>query len=230
MADEPRDDELARFLAVDPLDDLTRRRLVRRALDETAADGALTPTHADDARPSASRRPARLAAILAAAAAVLVVLVVGVVALTRSADDTATVASRSNERALAPSGTYADASAAPSAGVAAADGAAGPSSLGEVGDLENAAARRRLLAAVDALPKSAAAGASSEANATSVASAGTATTSPLGCALDTSDAVITTGTGTYGAKPAVVVVTRGTDGTTHVRVVTADPCKVRTLR
>jgi len=238
MADEPRDDELARLLAVEPLDELTRRRLVRTALEATPADA----TAADDADAPAADEPARRPApwrVLAAAAVVLVVLVVGTVVLAGAGDDHGTeVANRPDQRAQPQAESSAGPAAPSAAATADSAGAASgtsagavvvPASLGDVGDLRDAAARAHLLAAVDALPASTDAKAGAPAAATA-ATATPATQEPLGCRVDDTGDLVATATGTYGAHPAAVIVTRRDDGRLRVRVVTADPCTVRTLR
>jgi hypothetical protein len=68
-----RDEQLAALLAVSPLDPHTRRRLVRRALDEA---------------PRATRRRSRVAWVAAAAAVLVVITVAGGVVLSSGTDHT----------------------------------------------------------------------------------------------------------------------------------------------
>jgi hypothetical protein len=132
-----RDLRVAAWLAVDPLDEVTRGRLVRAALDAT--ESASAPT-----------RPARrLAAAVAVAAALLVILLVGLAVLVPRTEDTRPTALD------APAGKRA-------AGVDAAPESAGASvpavlvlpSIGDLGDVSTPdrlarAARPRLPPTID---------------------------------------------------------------------------------
>ncbi|HEX5585928.1 MAG TPA: hypothetical protein VFZ17_01335 [Acidimicrobiia bacterium] len=235
MVDDPRDDELATHLAVEPLDDLTRRRLVQRALTETASD-AVEPV----------RRDRSLLTRFVAAAAVLLVVAVGVVSLLTVADggnDTTVAGRKSSNQSvqttlqagsgsaateqLVPessaeagaSATAADAAPtdAASNGAADASGLGAATNLGEVGDLSTRAARRRLLAAIDTATFSESA--------------------PLGvggltgsCPLSPVPRFLAYGTAAVDGRDAFVVVNERTDGSRRVRLVVTDPCEVRQLR
>lgn len=78
----PPDPELAALLAVPPLDEVTRRSLVRVAVDE---------------RPRAARPVGRATAAFGVAAAVLIGVVVGAVVVTRPDDPQTTTAARAPE-------------------------------------------------------------------------------------------------------------------------------------
>src|SRR5438093_7984840 len=91
--DEPRDERVAELLAVEPLDPVTRRRLVKTAV-------ASAPW----------RRP-RLAVLVPVAAALMVGAVVGLVVVTHPDDSTPTAAPASSTSVAA-----APAPRAPSAG------------------------------------------------------------------------------------------------------------------
>jgi hypothetical protein len=85
MSTDDRDPRLRELLDVEPLDDVTRRRLVRTALDATQA-------------PPAPRRTVARHWLPVAAAAALVLVVGGVVtAYVRSGDETDVDASKSSE-------------------------------------------------------------------------------------------------------------------------------------
>ncbi|HKF91571.1 MAG TPA: hypothetical protein VKC52_08880 [Acidimicrobiia bacterium] len=135
---DERDEELASLLEVPPLDDVTRERLVTRALD--------------DASP---RRPARrLARLLVPAAAALVALVlvgVGVFALVNRDGDNAGTAGRSRTpEAASPS----QRSPAPDAS-SSAEAATGVRDLGDLGDVtDSGELRRRVRAQLDEAPVS----------------------------------------------------------------------------
>src|SRR5262249_31630625 len=136
---------------------------------------------------------------------------------TSSAESRGATAAADSSAPIA-AGASGSAGAAPSAAPSAATTVV---ALGDAGDLSTAAARTRLLARIDGSLAGNTAG-----NATTRGVGATA----LGCAVDAPGDVVATGTGTYGARPAAVVVTRDAEGALHVRVVTADPCTVRTLR
>jgi hypothetical protein len=233
MADDPRDEQLAALLDVEPLDELTRRRLVAGAM--AAADHATTDADAGSAATTASRP--RFTRWLAAAAAVLVVVVIGSVAVLRNGgSDNPEVASRRAPVAESTTGDSAGNEQAQSktatpntpspASAGAGDASLGTPSndtlsrlaLGDFGDLSKAAARRRVLAAIDAaaLPSSSASFPSSSAG-------------DPACPNEELAPILASATGTYHGRPAEVVVTeRG--GTRHVLLLIANPCEVRQLR
>jgi hypothetical protein len=135
---DERDEELASLLEVPPLDDVTRERLVTRALDEAG-----------------TRRAApRLTRLLVPAAAALVALVlvgVGVFALVNRDGDNAGTAARSRTpEAASPSerGSAPDASSS-------AEAVTGVRDLGELGDVtDSGELRRRVRAQLDEAPAS----------------------------------------------------------------------------
>jgi hypothetical protein len=218
--DDRRDDALAGALAVEPLDQLTRRRLVARALDEApgVAVGA-----------SRSVR-ARVAAVAAAVAFVAL----GVVALALPGSETAEVAGRAEPSSRPPlSGAEAPSAApAPSSDQAtalerspasdrAADSDGAPTAtvavdLGDLGDVGRRGSRARVLTRarplVDGVPG------------VSTTFAGDA------CASRELAGVVATGTGTLDGRGTTVVVTRRADGSLVARAVVADRCDVRALR
>ena len=217
MADDDRRDErIGAWLETEPLDDVTRRRLVSTAFARTP--GPLT-------------RPWRWIATAAA----IVALVVGGLALftARGGND--------EQRASAPvhtpdkdtgvdrsSGGLADA-AAPQAATAA------PVDVGEFGDLSRAANRARLRTALERGLAPAAADSTSKSAATpdaeSQAPSGDGTTfSTLGCRDRLPHGTVTAvARGTLDGRPAIVVLTVLTDGTHTINAVLSDPCEVRPL-
>jgi hypothetical protein len=229
MADDARDERIAQALEVERLDELTRRRLVAGAM------AAAAPA-------SAPRNPARW---FAAAAAILVIAlgVVALVALPGNDDadrPSAAAPAASPPRDHAPltqsAAPSADRSSPSSAANDARPGATsgevpgGPdvaSFAGDFGDLAKAANRRRLLAAV--FPDAETRAAASDADPAAAADAAAALAA-LPCAATLPDGTVTaTATGRFGDREAVVVVTRGADGTLRVDAVLADPCEVRPL-
>jgi hypothetical protein len=133
---DDRDEELAPLLEVPPLDDVTRERLVTRALD--------------DAGPR--RAAPRLARMLVPAAAALVALVLvglGVfVLVNRDGDNAGTAARPRTPEAASPSerGSAPDASSSTEAVTGVRD-------LGELGDVTDAGElRRRVRAQLDEAP------------------------------------------------------------------------------
>jgi hypothetical protein len=135
---DERDEELASLLEVPPLDEVTRERLVTRALDEAG------PRHS-------ALRLTRLL-VPAAAALVAVVLVgVGVFVLVNRDGDNAGTATRSRTpEAASPSerGSAPDASSS-------AEAVTGVRDLGELGDVtDSGELRRRVRAQLDEAPAS----------------------------------------------------------------------------
>jgi hypothetical protein len=154
VPDQPdeRDEHVARLLDVPPLDDLTRRRLVTRAL--AAADEPVDEAPA--ATPAAGTTPPRGRRVLAAAAAVAAVVAVGAGVISALRDDggsgSTNVAGRDARQELdatAPDGggrgdqgtAEAPAPLPPGLPRAAIAGAA-PLALGDVGDVADTARLR----------------------------------------------------------------------------------------
>jgi len=235
MADEPRDEELARALEVAPLDELTRRRLVGAAL---AASEAIATTPASDAPPVTAPVPRanRRARILGVAAAAVAFVVLGLAALALPRDDTTQVAGRPTE-ASGPlaAADAADAAGAPSAPDAAAssrtaeDGgaeASGGSSessekatstlpdLGRLGDLSDVGSRQRVVAAAEPVVK----------DVTPQRWAFTFQTCP-----PRTLTVVATGLGSIDGDPVFVTVARRDDGTLRVRAIDGSTCELRPL-
>jgi hypothetical protein len=127
---DERDEQLASLLEVPPLDDVTRRRLVTRALDDAGA------------RRAPSRRVGRLLVPAAAALVVLVLAGAGVFAfVNRDGGDTTAARSRTPD-AAPPSG------GAPTPDESAtAETAAGVRDLGDVGDVSDPGDLRRVVRA-----------------------------------------------------------------------------------
>ncbi|MET0275813.1 MAG: hypothetical protein ABW211_03080 [Acidimicrobiia bacterium] len=215
MVDDPRDDELAARLAVEPLDELTRRRLVARAMSESEVDAAPASPTGPSVR--------RLRWLVAAAAALLVVVLGSVAILRNNGSNDATVASRDRTRVV--TGSTVDpqqkGAAAPNAEAAAgssADSAFGSTgiALGDFGDLSKAAARTRVLAAIDAANLQSPSGITEGIDRSA-------------CRDPDSDPVLATATGTYAGRPARVLVTEAGEGR-RVLLLISDPCEVRQLR
>ena len=235
--DDQRDDVLAAALAVEPLDEVARRRLVARALDASAT----APNSAVTAATAASGSPVRGRARLAAIAAAIAFLVLGVLAVALPGGDTSEVAGRStghqNQKAAAPSAAEAPgatattapptpvvaaspgtslgdqstdaASSAANAGVAVAD-------LGDLGDLTARGSRARVLDA-----------ASRQDDSVEASSATSATGSS--CASQQVDDLVATGRGKLDGRDALVLVTRRADGSLPARALLTDVCEVRRL-
>ena len=135
---DARDETLGSMLAVEELDDLTRRRLVRTALDDADAY--------DDA--TAERRVGRRAAVLGVAAALVIGAVVGTVIVTQPDDPTTSIAARApittaaGEEAKAAAPNPAGASSDAAAAEAPAAAGAPPVELGDLGAVSGAAGLR----------------------------------------------------------------------------------------
>jgi hypothetical protein len=218
MADDDlRDERLGAQLEVEPLDDVTRRRLVTTALHRA--------------------RPRRTGRWIAAAAALLVVVVGGTALLVAPADNTgreAATPARTPEKpkSAAVPDTTAPASPAADAGRATSSAAAAPGApagLGDFGDLSSATNRDRVRQAVS--------GAASANQADRSFAAGAAATSALvaelaarGCTASLPPGTTTAvGTGTLDGARAIVVLTVRADGTRVIDTAVGDPCTVRPL-
>lgn len=137
-ADE-RDEVLGSMLAVDELDEVTRHRLVQKALDDADAY--------DDRR--AEGRFGRRAAVLGVAAALAIGALVGTVIVTQPDDGTTTSAARAplttaagaEAKAAAPDAAGGTDSAAANAPAAASEGAP-PVALGDLGAVPDPASLR----------------------------------------------------------------------------------------
>ena len=220
MADDERPDardpDVAGWLAVDPLDDVTRRRLVSTALRETAV-----------APPGAGSRPSRTWRWIAAAAAGVVVMAGGLALLTADGG-------HDEQRASTPANTP---KAADSATPRTAALDAGHD-VGDFGDLDQPANLAKLRTALAAAPTPASAGASATESTTPDTSTGTSTGgaavgAPQGeqtCGAFLPGATILAhGTGRLDHRAADVFLVEHPDGSRELVAVLADPCEVRHL-
>ena len=204
---DARDPQIAEWLAVEPLDEVTRARLVRDALADAGTG--------DPARPDrgGTGRRARWAVAASVAAALLVVLAIGLALLVpRGRDTTPTAADapaqESDGRARGP--------AEDTTGLAAPDTAPSPDgaatlalpSIGDLGDVSTAVLLERAVQPRLLTPSGAAI--------------------PLtGCAVSAARALgtpIGTGTGTIDGEPAVVIVVDQPTGATAVLAVPGPSC------
>ncbi len=212
MPDDDIDPRLAAQLAVEPLDDVTRRRLVRNALD--AADPA----------PSEPRRARRSAPMLIAAAAIAIVLLGGGALVAVLDSDGSTPAA-----APTPAHTPVEersATAAPAHPEAqnrrdAFANAPSPVDLGAVGNLSDPAVVASLRVAGSTSPAPAAA-------------AATGRVAQLLDRLDGSTCVtigtpVALATGRLDGRRALVVVALDAAGKPTIDAVLSDPCEVRRL-
>ena len=207
--DDARDERLAAWLEPEPLDDVTRRRLVSTAMRDT--------------------RSSRAVRWIATAAAIVVVLVGGLALITaRGGNDEREAATPAltpaNDRATAGTTTspFADTAAPEAAGSAAV----APVDVGGFGDLDRAANLARLRTALEgsgsAFASGKAASQSTSGGAAALAALPCRDRLPPGTAL-------AIGTGTLDGRAAVVVLTDLGDGTRSIDAVLADPCEVRPL-
>jgi hypothetical protein len=224
--DDARDERLGRLLEVEPLDEVARRRLVSTAMRASA--------------PPARGRFAVLAGSrFVAAAAVVAIAVAGIGFLAlRGNDSSAPSASPPRPQATTPL-AGGSAKAAPTTQAGASDStadrsessaasttseAAPPRALGDVGDLDVAANLDRLRTSTGASPFSAAGSQLSE------AASLVARLRALDCAAQLpTGTVVAIGTGRFGTRDALVVVTALADGTTSLDAVLMHPCEVRPL-
>ena len=207
MADDERSPEVAGWLEVEPLDDVTRRRLVSSALRETE------PETAD---PPAPGRPSRTWRWIAAAAA-LVIVAVGTLAVV-SAN------SGHDEQQQATTGT----SRSPEALKIAHD-------VGDFGDLDKSANLTRLrtaLASATARPSAGAAAPSESADSSAQSrEAGAAAGRPLDLcgSVFPGGTVLALGSGSIDGRHASVFLVQQADGSRSFEAVLDDPCETRHL-
>jgi hypothetical protein len=203
--DRPHDEQRL-ALDVEPLDELTRRRLVRAALDAANDQGSTAP---------ARSRPGRWVAVggaLAAAAAAVIGLVV--VTESRTPDDVTAARAPAAAAESAPGGATSDSSASRGQGSTAL--AAATRSLGDLGTLADAAELRRAINRADTRTenRSGAAPQKSEADgghcAGTVADAGTP---------------VATGSATWRGRAAEIVVVEQSSGTQIAFVLVPDSCE-----
>jgi hypothetical protein len=216
MADDDRDPQVAQWLQVDPLDDVTRRRLVSNALRESAGDSA------GSASPAAPTRSSHAWQWLTAAAVIVVVLVVGLALLTAGGGNDEEQATKSDRAALSPKA------------------AAAVRDVGNFGDLDVPANLARLRSALEAptadfgaaTPQTAARGANdSQLGASSEAAPDDGGSELQLCGVTAPDGgrVVAQGSGTIDGRRATVVVLEAADGTRTLEAVLEGPCEVRQL-
>jgi hypothetical protein len=211
--DEPsddRDERVAAFLAVEPLDDVTRRRLVNTAIRSTGT--------------------ARQARRLIAAAAAVVVLVVGagvVVAVGGGDDSTTPSAARDKTE-----------SAIPAAGATALPISADARDIGDFGDLDVAANVDRLRRAFDSNENFSTSGRASTPLGADTAQ-GSAESSDalvtrlraLGCSPSALPAgtIVGLASGVLGGKPVIVVDLQSAANAHSFHAIETETCKVHRL-
>jgi hypothetical protein len=210
--DDARDERLVAWLEPEPLDDVTRRRLVSTAMRRSRDSHALR--------------------WIATAAAIVVVLV-GVLALVTAQGG------KDEHQASAPVRTPASVSdnsrassqggASPVSGAAAPESssafAAGAVDLGDFGDLDRAANLARLRRAFE---ESGSNFANSDAKGTNSATAAESAALPCRDRLP-AGTILAVATGMLDGRRAVVVVIDQGDGTRAIDAVLTDPCEVRPL-
>jgi hypothetical protein len=205
MADDERPDagdaSLASWLEVEPLDDMTRRRLVSTALREADAAPARAP----------AGTPSRAWRWIAIAAAIVVVVAGGLALLTANGGHVEEQATRREGSVLAP------------------ESIAAASQVGDFGDLDQAANLDRLRAALTA-GSTALGNTNAPAAPSADAGAGTPE-SRLTCVVDVPDGatLVSSGTGTIGGRYATVVLFERRDGTRSFDALLEDPCEQRHL-
>ena len=207
MADDDRDPRIAARLPVEPLDEVTRRRLVATALRESEASAAPPP------------RSSRAWQWVAAAAAIVVLVVGGLALLTAGGGHDEPQASRDRSIAASPEGLK----VAPD--------------VGDFGDLGQAANLDRLRSALDssalasAAPRAEAstppaagdaAGSTSDADAAKRSLDLCASSFPGGT-------ILALGSGTIDGRTATVFLVQQADGSRSLEAVLDDPCETRRL-
>ena len=211
MADDERSPEIAAeikaWLEVEPLDDVTRRRLVSSALRETETADAPAP-----ARRSRTWR-------WIAAAAALVIVAVGTVAVVSAngGHDEQQQAAGDRSTAVAPKAV----SAAPNLG-----------DFGNLDDPANLAALRAALTSNSFATSSATPEAAGDAPTSAQGATGGngAPPSLCGAVVPEGGSILAQATGTIDGRHATVVLIEKADGTRTSDAVLEDPCEVRHLR
>jgi hypothetical protein len=208
--DDQRDERIATWLEPEPLDELTRRRLVATAMR----------TPAEAPTPVASRRAWRWIAT----AAVIVVVLVGALAVFTAQSGNE---SQQNDAARKPQDRGGETQQA-SPSIAATRS---PVAVGDFGDLDTPANLRRLRTALER-QRSALAAPANGGDADSAAGAETTSNqlSTLACRDQLPAGTVTAvGSGTLDGRRALVVLTDEGDGARSIDAVLADPCEVRPL-
>jgi hypothetical protein len=218
--DDARDERIRAALEVEPLDDVTRRRLVSTALAATA----------DDSSASVTTTKSLAARWIAAAAAIVVVLVVAFALITAPGGNDEQQASTPPRSPVAEQKAAGDtaSSSAPQAGTPSAGSAFSPAAVnvGDFGDLNVPANLARLRTALEADRAAASANAASSLSPLSASTELDA----LPCRADLpAGTVKAVGTGTLDGRRAVVVLTTRPDGSRTIDAVLASPCQVRRL-
>lgn len=207
MADHERDPVIAARLPVEPLDEVTRRRLVATALRESEALAA---------PPS---RPSRAWQWVAAAAAIVVLMVGGLALLTAGGGHDEPQASRDRSITASPEGLKVT------------------PDVGDFGDLGQAANLDRLRSALDSNSRAPAAPSAEASTpqaagdaAGSTSDAGAAKRSLDLCASSfPGGAVLALGSGTIDGRTATVFLVQQADGSRSLEAVLDDPCETRRL-
>ena len=204
MADDERSAEVERWLEVEPLDDVTRRRLVSTALRERAPE-------------TVPSRPSYRWRWVAVAAAVVAVLVGTLVVVTANGGHDEQQATENGRAALSPKAL----ATTPDLG-----------DFGDLDDAANLAALRAALnqsSATSAAPQAAGDTATPKLGAGASANRETPM-SRCGAVVPAGDKVEAQATGTIDGRRATVVLVESADGNRSFDAVIEDPCELRPLR
>jgi hypothetical protein len=228
MADDDRspegpDPQVGAWLEVEPLDDVTRRRLVSTAMRETAIPETAIPETAmpETAMPETggaeTRRPSRTWRWIAAAAAVVVVAVGTVAVVTANGGHDEPQATGDRSTALAPKALAQELAAAPD--------------VGDFGNLDHAKTLAALRAALGrSFASSAAAPQAAAGSANDSSRSSTPTpTSGNGCPRGVIGTVVAQGSGTLDGRPVTVLLIEGADGARSLDAMFLDSCEIRDL-
>jgi hypothetical protein len=209
--DDARDERRAALLQTEPLDDVTRARLVRNAM--AASEGEAAP-QAGRVHPSSAR-----VRWLAVAAAVVALVVAGIAVLARNDSGSAPTAARAPKTVQPQSGASVAPNAIAENGDSVLRQTVGPVSLGDLGDVGNKANLRRAVAAATATADTAfgATTASPTESATAVGVPACPTTG-----VDRLGQRVAVGSGTVDGAPVTVYVVARKDGSRAAVIVRAD--------
>ncbi len=213
--DDQRDERIAAWLEPEPLDELTRRRLVATAME--ARDQA-------PAEPPSSGTSQRAWRWIATAAVIVVVLVGALAVFT---------AQNGDEARLDEAGRKLEDRGGQTQQASPSTAAASPVDVGDFGNLDSPANLRRLRTALEQPPSGAAAprnlgDATADANGSAETTANQLST--LACRDQFPAGTVTAvGSGTLDGRRALVVVTDLGDGSRSIDAILTDTCEVRPL-
>jgi len=231
MSDDARDERLGRMLETEPLDDVSRRRLVRTAMQASEPAMAVTT-------------PRHTWRFVAAASLVALVVAGGVTYLaTRDTSTTQPTALAGRHAKGGGTASVVPSGAAPSGASDSQrveqpkiEASGSVTDLGDFGDVTTNTELNRVRTAFSASASASAAAGAPSAQSGTAADSSTLVSSLLSelrarpCAADLPEGtIVALGRARFGTRDAIVVKTKLADGTDSLDAVVADPCEVHPL-